>query len=30
MARPVVVDTKNYLDPGKVKAAGFDYDGFGR
>ncbi|MGA3119759.1 MAG: nucleotide sugar dehydrogenase [Polyangiaceae bacterium] len=30
MARPLLVDTKNYLDPAKVKAAGFEYEGFGR
>jgi UDPglucose 6-dehydrogenase len=30
MARPILIDTKNYLDPTKVKAAGFEYEGFGR
>jgi UDPglucose 6-dehydrogenase len=30
MARPFLLDTKNYVDPAKVKAAGVDYEGFGR
>src|SRR5262249_49396413 len=30
MRRPVLVDSKNYLDPARVTAAGFDYQGFGR
>jgi UDPglucose 6-dehydrogenase len=30
MARAIMVDTKNYLDPAKLKAAGVDYQGFGR
>jgi UDPglucose 6-dehydrogenase len=30
MRRPVLVDSKNYLDPVRVTAAGFDYQGFGR
>jgi UDPglucose 6-dehydrogenase len=30
MTRPLLVDSKNYLDPALVAAAGFDYQGFGR
>jgi UDPglucose 6-dehydrogenase len=30
MKVPILVDTKNYLDPTKVKAAHIDYQGFGR
>jgi UDPglucose 6-dehydrogenase len=30
MKKPVLVDTKNYLDPAKVRAAKVDYEGFGR
>ena len=30
MARPILVDTKNYLDPAKVRAQKVDYEGFGR
>ena len=30
MARPVVVDTGNHLDPATAKAAGLDYSGVGR
>jgi UDPglucose 6-dehydrogenase len=30
MKRPLLVDSKNYLDPGQLTAAGFDYQGFGR
>jgi hypothetical protein len=25
-----LVDSKNFLDPGELAAAGFDYQGFGR
>jgi UDPglucose 6-dehydrogenase len=30
MSRPLLVDSKNYLDPAQVAGAGFDYQGFGR
>ncbi len=30
MRRPLLVDSKNFLDPALVVAAGFDYQGFGR
>lgn len=30
MKTPILVDTKNFLEPEVVKAAGFDYQGFGR
>ena len=30
MKRPVIVDSKNHLDPDALAAAGFDYQGFGR
>ncbi|HEV2012226.1 MAG TPA: nucleotide sugar dehydrogenase [Candidatus Limnocylindria bacterium] len=30
MKRPVIVDSKNHLDPQRLTAAGFDYQGFGR
>jgi UDPglucose 6-dehydrogenase len=30
MKRPLLIDSKNYLDPGLVAAAGIDYLGFGR
>ncbi len=30
MKSAVLIDTKNHLDPEKVSAAGFDYQGFGR
>jgi UDPglucose 6-dehydrogenase len=30
MKRPLLVDSKNYLDPTKVAEAGLDYQGFGR
>jgi UDPglucose 6-dehydrogenase len=30
MKRPLLVDSKNYLDPAAVAAAGLDYQGFGR
>lgn len=30
MKTPILVDTKNFLDPQVVGAAGFDYQGFGR
>jgi UDPglucose 6-dehydrogenase len=30
MARPLVVDGRNFLDPGKLVAAGFEYEGIGR
>jgi UDPglucose 6-dehydrogenase len=30
MKRPLLVDSKNYLDPVQVTAAGLDYQGFGR
>jgi UDPglucose 6-dehydrogenase len=30
MARPLLVDGRNFLDPEKLKAAGFEYEGIGR
>jgi UDPglucose 6-dehydrogenase len=30
MARPLVVDGRNYLDPEAMAAAGFEYEGIGR
>jgi UDPglucose 6-dehydrogenase len=30
MARPLVVDGRNFLDPDAVRAAGFEYEGIGR
>jgi len=30
MARPLIVDGRNLLDPEKTQAAGFDYEGIGR
>ena len=30
MRRPIVVDGRNLLDPGEVRAAGFAYEGVGR
>jgi UDPglucose 6-dehydrogenase len=30
MNRPLLVDSKNFLDPALVAAAGIDYQGFGR
>jgi UDPglucose 6-dehydrogenase len=30
MARPLVVDGRNFLDPGALAAAGFEYEGIGR
>ncbi len=30
MKRPLIVDSKNFLDPSRVSAAGFEYQGFGR
>jgi len=30
MARPLVVDGRNFLDPGKLRAAGFAYEGIGK
>lgn len=30
MSRPVMVDGRNFLDPKKLVAAGFDYEGIGR
>jgi UDPglucose 6-dehydrogenase len=30
MRRPLLIDSKNYLDPARVAAAGLDYQGFGR
>jgi UDPglucose 6-dehydrogenase len=30
MKRRVIVDSKNHLDPARLAAAGFDYQGFGR
>jgi UDPglucose 6-dehydrogenase len=30
MARPMLVDGRNYLDPEKLVAAGFEYEGIGR
>jgi len=30
MARPVIIDGRNLLDPDAVRAAGFVYEGIGR
>jgi UDPglucose 6-dehydrogenase len=30
MATPLVIDGRNYLDPEKLRAAGFAYEGIGR
>jgi UDPglucose 6-dehydrogenase len=30
MKRPLLIDSKNYLDPARIAAAGLDYQGFGR
>jgi UDPglucose 6-dehydrogenase len=30
MARPLLVDGRNFLDPGLLKSAGFEYEGIGR
>ena len=30
MARPLIVDGRNFLDPGTLRAAGFEYEGVGR
>jgi flagellar basal body L-ring protein FlgH len=30
MARPLVVDGRNFLDPQKLADAGFEYEGIGR
>jgi UDPglucose 6-dehydrogenase len=30
MARPLIVDGRNFLDPGALRAAGFEYEGIGR
>jgi UDPglucose 6-dehydrogenase len=30
MARPLLVDGRNFLDPEKLRAAGFEYEGIGR
>jgi UDPglucose 6-dehydrogenase len=30
MARPLVVDGRNFLDPATLLAAGFEYEGIGR
>ncbi len=30
MARPLIVDGRNFLDPGKLTQAGFEYEGIGR
>ncbi|MCW2988859.1 MAG: nucleotide sugar dehydrogenase [Solirubrobacterales bacterium] len=30
MARPLIVDGRNFLDPGTLRAAGFDYEGIGK
>jgi UDPglucose 6-dehydrogenase len=30
MAHPLIIDGRNLLDPDKVRAAGFDYEGMGR
>jgi len=30
MARPLVVDGRNFLDPEKLRAAGFEYEGIGK
>ena len=30
MARPLIVDGRNFLDPAALRAAGFEYEGIGR
>ena len=30
MARPLIVDGRNFLDPAQLRAAGFEYEGIGR
>ena len=30
MARPLIVDGRNFLDPEELVAAGFEYEGIGR
>ena len=30
MAHPLIIDGRNLLDPGAVRAAGFAYEGIGR
>lgn len=30
MKRPLLVDAKNFLEPARLKSAGFEYEGFGR
>ena len=30
MANPLLVDGRNFLDPGRLRAAGFTYEGIGR
>ena len=30
MARPLIVDGRNYLDPAAITAAGLEYEGIGR
>ncbi|MCL5882569.1 MAG: UDP-glucose/GDP-mannose dehydrogenase family protein [Actinobacteria bacterium] len=30
MRRPLIIDGRNFLDPHKVRAAGFTYEGIGR
>ena len=30
MARPLLVDGRNFLDPAKLREAGFEYEGIGR
>ena len=30
MARPLLVDGRNFLDPEALRAAGFEYEGIGR
>jgi hypothetical protein len=30
MARPLLVDGRNFLDPAAMRSAGFEYEGIGR
>jgi UDPglucose 6-dehydrogenase len=30
MARPLLIDGRNYLDPGQLQSAGFEYEGIGK
>ena len=30
MARPLLIDGRNFLDPERLRAAGFAYEGIGR